>query len=73
LHWLTEVLNSVATEFVFQTMCLVGVRMLSIELLAFPATNILCGVKHNANASIWECMSNSLIPVVGDLVFFPPL
>lgn len=66
-------LNSIASEFVFQTMCLVGVRMLSIELLAFPVTNILYGVKHDVDASIGEYMPNSLIPGVGDLVFFSPL
>lgn len=38
---LTEVLKSVASEFVIQTMCLVGVQVLSVELLAFPVTNIL--------------------------------
>lgn len=42
---LTEVLKSVASEFVIQTMCLVGVQVLSVELLAFPVTNILYGVK----------------------------
>lgn len=44
--------------------------MLCIELLAFPVTNIFYGVKHNADTSIWEYMSNSLIPGVGGLVFF---
>lgn len=73
LYWVTEVLNSIASEFVFQPMCLVGVRMLSIELLAFPVTNILYGVKHHANASIWEYLLNLLIPGVGDLVYFSPL
>lgn len=43
--WLTEVLKSVASEFVILTMCLVGVQMLSVELLAFPVTNTLYGVK----------------------------
>lgn len=51
-------------------MCLVGVQMLFVELLGFPVTNILYSVKHNANTSIWEYMSNSLIPRVGELVFF---
>lgn len=63
-------LNNIASEFVFHTMCLVGVQMLFVELLAFPVTNILYSVKHNANTSIWECMSNSLVPGVGELVFF---
>lgn len=64
MHWLTKVLNTIASEFVFQTMCLVGVRMLSLELLFFLVTNILYGVKQYAN---------SLIPGVGDLLFFSPL
>lgn len=51
-------------------MCLVGVQMLFVELLAFPVTNILYGVKHSANTSIWEYMPNSLAPRVGELVFF---
>lgn len=63
-------LNNIASECIFQTMCLVGVQMLFVELLAFPVTNILYSVKHNANTSIWEYMSNSLAPRVGELVFF---
>lgn len=54
-------------------MCLVGVQMLFVELLVFPVTNILYSVKHNANTSVWEYMPNSLVPRVGELVFFFPL
>lgn len=45
--------------------------MISVELVAFPGTNILYGVKHNATASVWEYMANSLHPGVEDLVFPP--